>query len=338
MKNGGSLLRSFALAAPCVAAVTCVASPALGDDAADTATARALGVEGVVLADAGRCRDAIEKLERAEKLHHAPTTATRLGECEIEVGKLVVGTERLQRVVREPLAPNAHPAFAAAVARAQRVLEKSLPRLATVRISVKAPPGAKLALAIDEEAVPEAALDTNRRIDPGSHRIQASARGCLTSTVTTTLEEGQSRSVVLELVPDPNAPKDPPPEEAGASRDAAAPEARGSKAPAIVAFGVGALGLGVGIYAATVVEKKSSTLSTRCDENRVCPSDLQPEISDAKRWATVSTVGFVTAGVGLATGLVLLVASGGGTPPPAKKGLRVQPRVGLSSVALDGVF
>src|SRR5262245_6301690 len=87
------------------------AASASADDAADTATARALGVEGVTLADAGRCSEAIDKLARAERLHHAPTTATRLGECEIEVGKLVAGSERLQRVVREPLAGNAHPAF-----------------------------------------------------------------------------------------------------------------------------------------------------------------------------------------------------------------------------------
>lgn len=328
-------LRRIFLAAPCAAFVCALAPSAFGDEAADTATARALGVEGVTLADAGRCKDAIEKLERAEKLHHAPTTATRLGECEIEVGKLVVGTERLQRVVREPLPPNAHPAFVAAVTRAQRALEKAVPRIPALRISVKAPPGTKLALAIDDEAVPDAIVDTNRRIDPGSHRIQASARGFLTASTTATLEEGQSKGVVLELLPDPNAPKDAPPGEEAA---APAPETSSSKVPAIVAFGVGALGLGVGIYAATVVEKKSSTLATQCDGNRVCPPELQPEISDAKRWATVSTAGFITAGVGVATGLVLLVASGGGAPAPKKKGLRVQPSVGLSSVALDGTF
>lgn len=314
------------------------AATAAADEAADTATARALGVEGVTLADAGRCKEAIDKLERAEKLHHAPTTATRLGECEIETGRLVLGTERLQRVVREPLPQNAHPAFVAAVARAQHLLEKAVPRIATLRVSVKAPKGARLALSIDDEPVPDAILDTNRRIDPGTHKIQASAPGCLPTSTTTALDEGQAKSVVLELVPDPKAAHEASAREAAASpADDAATESRGSKVPAFVAFGVGAIGLGVGVYAATVVDDKSRALSRRCDENRVCPSDMQSEISDAKRWATISTVGFAAAGASVAAGVVLLLASGGSKAPPAR-GLDVRPSVGLSSVSVDGRF
>lgn len=325
---------------PLLVLLLLAAPPALADDAADTATARALGIEGVTLANAGNCNDAIEKLERAEKLHHAPTTATRLGECEIETGSLVRGTERLQRVIREPLPANAHAAFTSAVARAHKVLEAALPRLATLRIGVRAPVGTRLTIAVDDEPTSDAILDSDRPIDPGSHTIKVTAEGFLPATVSASLDEGQARSVVLELLRDPNA-RPAAHAGAGAAADGGAfpHETSGSKAPAIVAFGVGALGLGAGIYGAVVVDQKTSSLANGCDANKVCPAEMQRDISDAKSWATVSTVGFVTAGAGAAIGLVLLLVSGSSaaSSPPAT-GMRVRPVVGATSVGVNGVF
>lgn len=317
----------------CSAIVTiAIALPARADEAANTATARALGIEGVTLADAGKCRDAIEKLERAEQLRHAPTTATRLGECEIEVGKLVAGTERLQRVVREPLPPNAHPAFVAAVARAQKSLDAALPRIPAVRISVLAPAGARIALTIDGEPTPTAVLDTSRRIDPGTHRIEASAPGYVPTSATVTLEEADTKNVSLELAPDPR----PASAALRTSTPGAHDAGRPSKVPAILAYGVGAIGLAVGIGAGAVTARKASALEESCDPNRVCAAGRASEISDAKTWATVSTIGFATAGVGLVAGTVLLLTTGKSSAP--KTGARVRPSVGILSVGLDGAF
>ena len=312
-------------------------APALADEAADTAAARALGAEGVTLANAGNCKDAAPRLERAEKLHHAPTTATRLGECEIELGKLVRGTERLQRVVREPLPPNAHPAFLAAATRARKVLDATLPRLATFRLGVAAPPGTKLIVRVDDEVTSDALVDADRPIDPGTHNVTVSADGFLPGAVSVTLDEGQAKAVVVELHRDPSAAPVAGPTAPGAT-DGAAPasDTAGSKIPAVVAFGVAALGLGAGIYGAAVVSSKQASLDRACDTNRVCPEDRQGDIHDAKTWASVSTVGFLTAGIGTATGVVLLLLSG---PTSSRTGgAHVRPVVGLGSAGLDGVF
>jgi hypothetical protein len=334
-----SSLRTLSFSLPLAAAVLGSAAPAHADEAANTATARALGIEGVVLANAGRCPEAIAKLERAEKLHHAPTTATRLGECEIAVGKLVRGTERLQRVVRERLPPHAHPAFVSAVARAQGLLDKTLPRIATLRVTVSAPPGATLSVQVDGEDVPEAAIvDADRRMDPGSHEVEISAEGFLPAVTSVALDEGETRSVSLELRPDPAARPSAVPREAGSVRFDPAPErGKPSKVPAFVAFGIGAAGLGVGLVAAANVERKSALLSSSCGADKVCPAELQPEIEAAKTWATVSTVGFIAGGVGVVSGLVYLLASGSSSPAP-KTGVRVRPTVSAGSVGIDGVF
>ena len=309
-----------------------VSVPARGDEAGDTATARALGVDGITLADGGKCKEAVEKLERAEKLHHAPTTAVWLAECEIELGKLVVGTERLQRIVHEPLSAGAPPAFAAAALRAQKRLDEVLPRIPTLRIAVSAPVGTKLVLTIDGEPVPDATLDTARPVDPGKHTVQVTARGFLASSVTTSLVEGQARSVSLELRPDPNARR------AAVAVPAERP-AGGSlwKAPTVIAFGLGALGLGAGIASGAAAAGRSAALESACDANKVCPTSMQSDIAAGKRWSTISTVSFIGAGVAVATGIVLLLSTSGGTSE-RRPDVAVRPVVGAGYAGLDGAF
>ena len=109
------------------------------DDAAETAAARTLAVDGLKLADSGRCAEAIEKLSRAEKLHHAPIVLGRLGECQVAQGKVVDGTENLRKVLREPLPNNPSSALTKARERAQIALDSAKPKIAVLTISIKGP-------------------------------------------------------------------------------------------------------------------------------------------------------------------------------------------------------
>jgi hypothetical protein len=195
-------------------------SPAEAQDqvsAADISLARSLGLEGVKLADAGDCNGAIDKLQRAETLYHAPTILERLGECQIAVGKLVLGTESLQRVVRDPLPPRPPAAFVAAQERAKKVLDKALPRVAKLRIHLDAPPGTKASIRLDGESVSMATLDVDRPADPGSHAIEATAPGFKTATAQVALREGESGAAALRLDPDPTQAGPPPPKAPGYS-------------------------------------------------------------------------------------------------------------------------
>ena len=108
---------------------------------ADVALARELAVAGITLADNGDCAGAVVKLERAAKLHPAPTILGRLGECHVQLGHVLLGTEILQRVVREDLAADASPAFVKAKERARKVLDEALPKVARLKVHVSAPPG-----------------------------------------------------------------------------------------------------------------------------------------------------------------------------------------------------
>ena len=113
---------------PWILASLLVATPAWAqENAADVGTARSLGTEGLRLAESGNCAAAVEKLSRAEKLHHAPTTLERLGECEITLGRIVEGTEDLRRVTLEHIPPHSPAVFVTAQARARTALERRAP-------------------------------------------------------------------------------------------------------------------------------------------------------------------------------------------------------------------
>ncbi|MDB4945602.1 MAG: hypothetical protein JWP97_5136 [Labilithrix sp.] len=320
------------------AAALLVTAQSQADEAADTATARTLGVEGVTLANSGNCKEASEKLERAEKLHHAPTTATRLGECEIELGRLVRGTERLQRVIREPLGATPHPAFATAVARARKALEGALPRVASLRVGVAAPPGTKLLVTIDDEPMSDATVDTDRAMDPGTHTVGVTAEGFFPAKAVVVLEEGQAKTVPFELRRDPNAvARATAPLSTGDPAGAESRPPTSSRLPYVLAaIGGATLGLGAGVLGAVQVSDKQASLDAVCGPRHVCPTSAQHDIDGARTWATVSTVGFVTAGVSAAALAALFLTAPAARP--AQTGLRMRPRVGATSVGLDGVF
>jgi hypothetical protein len=315
--------------------------------AADMSAARALGQDGVKLADAGNCAEAIEKLARAEKIFHAPTTLGRLGECQVQVGKLVEGTENLNRLSRETLAPTAPQAFKDAQEHGRKVLAEAKPRIAKLKIAVAAPAGVTFVVKLDGEVVPTANLNTNRPTDPGEHTVEATAQGYKNASAKVRLTDGGLDSVALTLEVDPNAPKvvaveapitAPPPPAAAPAR---------SRVPAYVALGVGAVGLGVGAITGIIALGKKSDLDSAC-KNKVCPSNAQQDTIDSgKTFGTVSTVGFVVGIVGAGVGTYLLLAGGSSSsstsaasnPLRVKIGsARVEPAFGTDRVGFVGAF
>src|SRR5450755_3484906 len=187
------------------------------DSAAETAAARTLAVDGLKLAQAGKCDEAIPKLDRAEKLHHSAIVLSRLGECEVSQGKLVEGTEMLRKVLREALPPNPSPALSKAYEHAQNTLDSAKPEIAGLTISVSAPQGTELHLTVDGQAVASTLLDSELPADPGDHVVEATATGFLKAASRVTLTTADKKTVTLKLEVDPNAPV---PAVASASEDA----------------------------------------------------------------------------------------------------------------------
>lgn len=339
----------------CVLAVSSLAHPALAQGqppAENVAAARSLGTQGIQLADAGDCQGAIEKLSRAEALYHAPSILGRLGECQVQVGQVVLGTENLNRVVREELSANAPKAFRDAKERAKTVLAASLPKIARLTVKVD-PADASPTVSVGGAPIPAALLGVERPTDPGTHEVVVSAPGYLEQKTSVTLAEGGAQEIAIQLVKDPSAvaPAEPAPAPlvVAPPPSASPPSDTGPKKNntlAYVALGVGGAGLVVGgITGALALGKKNDLKG--CVDDR-CPSSQKKKLDSAKSMATVSTVGFALGLVGVGTGVVLLLAGGGNDsaqlnePRLAKRsserGLTVSPWIGATSAGVSGTF
>jgi hypothetical protein len=105
--------------------------------------------------------------------------------------------------------------------------------------------------------------------------------------------------------------------------------------PAIAAFAVGGAGVVVGSVFGITSLNKQSDLNNVCT-NRQCPPTSKNDITSLKTQSTISTIGFIVGGVGVAAGAVFLIVgrSGGG----AEKSAGVSPYVGLGSAGITGSF
>lgn len=343
-------------------------APAQAQDdtsAAETAAARQLAIEGLKLAQSGNCSEAVDKLERSEKLRHSPIVLGRLGECLVNLGRLVEGTEALRRMLREPLPPEPTPALQQAYERAQATLDVAKPRLAALTISVQAPPEAKVTVSIDGQPVPSAMVGVESPADPGEHVIEATAPGFLKATSRIRVGAGEKQAIALELERDPNAPPPGSDEAASESATAAASgvsgetegagpmaqsgsgEASGaaesppSRAPAYISYAVGAVGLGVGIGFGLAAMQGKGDLDDSCPGG-TCSRAEKDNLDSAKLKGTISTIGFAVGGAGLALGTILLVTSGSGSSESAQAlpgrrlakepGMRARAAVGLGHI------
>ena len=262
----------------------------------------------------------------------------------------MAGTETLNRVVREVLAPNAPAPFKAAQQRAQAALTAAQPKIGQLKIHVDGAPADQVTVTVDDEKVQSVLFDSNRPTDPGSHRVKASAAGFADATQSVDLPAGGSTAVTLTLTPTaaptPVAVPAPAPSAATpapAPAQPAAPESTGhSKTLPIVLLAVGGAGLVVGTTFGVLALGTKSSLDGAC-VNKVCPASSQSNINSLGTQATVSTIGFGVGVVAAALGVYFLVRSGGDESRPAaaatsSPALRVEPWVGLGSAGLGGTF
>ncbi|MBX3231775.1 MAG: hypothetical protein KIT84_44410 [Labilithrix sp.] len=288
------------------------------EDPSAIAAARAIGTEGLHLAEAGNCKDALEKLDRAERLHHAPTTLEKLGECNILLGHLVLGAEQLRRLTREPLDPKAPAPFVQAKARAQKLLDETMPRIAQLRLEVTVAAGVTPTVTIDGELVPPALVEIDRPTDPGPHVVEATAPGHKKVSQAIELKEGERLTIKLAPEPEPTAdappppvlapPVAPPPERPIDSPPPPPPE--DSSTMRVVGWsllGVGAAGLVTGVVAGALGLGTKSSLDESCGPERLCDPDQRGRLDRLQTEATIGTIGFVVGGVGLAGGAAVLL-------------------------------
>jgi hypothetical protein len=252
--------RSFVALTGVVTLSTLVSGTALAQSEEDRAAARALANQGVTSFNEGRFAEACDRFARAESLLHAPTHVLYLGRCAEKQSQLIRARELWLKLVREGLPTTAPQAFRDARNQARSEALNIESRLASVVITVKAPLGVKPQVEMDGKPVSTAVLGVPVPADPGQHQLIASAPGYQSQPLVITLTEGGKGNVELlvtaegaaavqptEVTPVPvptklSAITEPP-------RSPATHERPSWRRPAsYVALGVGAVGLGAGLY------------------------------------------------------------------------------------------
>jgi hypothetical protein len=327
-------------------------------DPSTVAAARALAIEGVKLAQDGQCGEAIDKLERAEQLFHGPIVLAQLGQCYVQVGRLVEGSEALRAVLREPLPDDASDAHKRAHAGARATLDATKDKIATLTIRVDVVNGVEPQVTIDDKPVPVALLGAARPTDPGEHTVAAAAPGYVTAQRKVALEPGESETVELSLEIDPNAAQanastatDAAETAAAAAQVTAAAAATppadsadpgqstsGNRWPAYIAWGVSAVALGAGVGFGLVAIDQNNALEEACP-NHQCPRSQSAKLDAAQTNGTISTVSYCVAAGAAVVGGVLFFLMGASDDAAAATSARAsEPRarfgVGLGSAEL----
>jgi len=336
--------------------------PAFAQTDEQRAGARSLATEGAMAFNEGRFKDAVDLFSRAETLVHAPPHLLFLARSYAKLGQFVKARETYLKIIKEQLPASAPQAFRDAQTSSESELAAIEPKIGRLSIKVEGGESAKdLVVKLDGAQVPSVLVGVPQPADPGEHRVEAGATGFKSEPQTVKLGDGEKGSVTLKLEVDPTAkpPSAAPPATDGAPTPAPAPGTAGDTAAAAdtgasdggsnglrigsyAAFGVGAVGLGLGVVFTLQRSSKLSESEEICNLPKGdCPESRRDEVLDldsqAKSAGTLAFVGYALGGVGITTGVALFLLSRGDSKA-AHDQTTVVPWVGLNSAGIRGRF
>jgi hypothetical protein len=309
--------------------------------AAQKETARGLMAEARELREQGDLQGALTRFAAADSIMGVPTTGFELAATQAELGKLVEARETLRRVLALPQGPDDPEPFNEARSKARALDQRLQSRIGALHFVVTGlGAGEALAVVVDSEAVPVAALGLPFRVNPGKHVVIARAGG---REVQAEVDALESRTVKVELVLGEPSTADAVEDPVVASTPVSehtrqdAPSRRGMPTISYVAGGVGVVGVVVGAVAGiSAISHKNAAAKSCVDGN--CPRATWSDLDSAHSMATISTTGFVVGAVGLAVGVSALLLRE--EPRATQRSVRVMPDVGPrgASVSIAGSF
>jgi hypothetical protein len=292
---------------PLIAAVVlCSLSFVRAAQAEDAAAAKALFDRGLADMTAARYESGCPALAESYKLDPRPGTLFTLAECEAKRGRTATAVELyddyLSQFARLSADKQKQQGHRKEIAQEQRTALAPQVALLTILLAPDAVPGTTVTR--NGRDVAPAAIGLALPVDPGEQLLTVTEPGRPPFDVRVTVGPRQKKLLTL--------PRPPP-----------APFFTPRVIGAVVAGGVGAVGLLVGVVTGGLTLAKKSTINAHCnfpgDPYGCDPTGLAATTS-AKTLSVASTVGFVIGGVGLATGAVVFFTDPNRNPP-SKQGL-----------------
>jgi hypothetical protein len=297
---------SRAIALACVVGLSSIAfaSPLYAQQpsepsAADLESARELYKEGKELRSKGDLKGALEKFKAAHAYGGTPVTGLELGKTHMQLGDLVEAREIFLSVGRMRVQSDETEKSNAARTEAADLAEQLKGKIATVVVKVT---GTKetAQVTVDGANAPVVSGTATRRINPGQHVIVARA-GSAEKKENVTLGEGETKEVPIALDSSTSSNV-----HVGDGKDQPQPGGDGKRSIHIVTWvglGVAVVGAGVGTVTGILALGKSGNVKDAC-VGLSCPESARPDVEDGRTVATISTIGFIAAGAGVALAAV----------------------------------
>jgi hypothetical protein len=306
-----------------------LSSSALADPTtADKERARDLMAQGREQRDQKDLASALKSFQAADAIMHVPTTALEVARTQQALGQLVEARETLVVLLRLPVSPSDPPPFADARLKAEALAKELSTQVPSLRIVVTSSDrNITPDVTIDDRPV-VGGLDAPQKLNPGSHVIVARGGGS-EATANVMLAPGETKEVDLRLAARPLAQATP--------IAPARPRSGGVPLVSWIGFGVGTAGLAVGSVTGVMAVSREGEIAKRCAGTE-CGPEVASDLDAARSVATISTIGFIVAGVGAAVGVVGLFV---GRPSGAASGTtgRALPRrFELGAAGLRGTF
>ena len=327
------------------------ASSALAADAVDDAsrgTARKLGYAGVAAYQAGDYRTASEKLEKAYAVLRVPSLGLWSARALVKLGKLVEGSERYTQVAQLGASGGNEAVQKRALADAESELSLLTPKIPNLTIAVEGARASEVQVQIDGVPVAPQLLGEARPVNPGPHQVEGQ-RGAERASVEIVLAESESKPALLRFqsalaantaMPAPSAqPGSASAGEALGSSGSSGSSLGQQRMFALIAGGVGVVGLGVGTVFGLKSKSDHDEASKYCAGSQCSDARGVSAGNDAHSAGNVATLAMIVGGVGLAGGAALwFTAPKSRSDASARLGASTRLSVGLGTLRLQGEF
>jgi tetratricopeptide (TPR) repeat protein len=318
------------------------ASPSASPSGNSSALAEQLFNQARDLAKANQWAEACPKFEAS--LRYDPVLGTRLNlaTCYEHIGKLASawGLYRESIELARKAGDSKRADYAAKQAAA---LEPRLPKLA---ISVPSAPPAGFIVKRDDTALDAGALGVALYVDPGAHKVTASAPGFEPVSVSVTLAEGKTETLAIPaLVARPAEPGEKetrPGVESTAADEPAGPRSRTRTFAAIGLGAAGVVAVGVGLVFGAKASSSYKDATALCGDNLVCSADNfnrdKKLVADARSSATLSTVMVIGGGAAIAAAAIVYFTAPRTRETATARVVPAVTRDGGAGLALMGTF
>ncbi|HEY1954743.1 MAG TPA: hypothetical protein VGH28_04010 [Polyangiaceae bacterium] len=273
---------------------------------------------------AAHWNEALDKLKRAITVKSTPGLRFHIAFCEEKLGRLVAALADYTAADQAARDQNDKDVIDA-VAEPLKTLRIRVP---TLTVEVPALEGAHVEL--DGTPVPAGLYGVAMPVEPGLHRVVATAPGKRQFTTEVTLHEREADSATVQWRDAPKLPDEATLEhhDQPAAHDARETPSHGSKAGAIVTTVLAAAFLGFGIGSYVAADGAEGDFVSKCPTQLTC-DDLRGPV---RTWDALALTGFIAAGAMAVVSVVLWIV------PSSKHGASARVELRPFGAALTGSF